>query len=107
MIDPRAVIDPLAQIAADDLIGARQTADSIVAARPQSPAYAAIANVHVRLANLPAAQTLALRIGDPVARGDVLRQIVSAHCLNDDIKAMDLSAESFTTFNDLIKSLDS
>jgi tetratricopeptide (TPR) repeat protein len=77
----------LAQIAADDLTGARQTADSIAAARPQSPAYAAIANVHVRLANLPAAQTLALRISDPVARGDVLRQIVSAHCLNDDIKA--------------------
>lgn len=77
----------LAQIAADDLTGARHTADSIVAARPQSPAYAAIANVHVRLGNLPAAQALALRIGDPIARGDVLRQIVGAHCLNDDIKA--------------------
>lgn len=77
----------LAQIAADDLIGARQTADSISTARPQSPAYAAIANVHVRLGNLPAAQALALRISDPVARGDVLRQIVSAHCFNDDIQA--------------------
>jgi tetratricopeptide (TPR) repeat protein len=77
----------LAQIVADDLIGARQTAESINAARPQGPAYAAIANVHVRLGNLQTAQTLALRIGDPVARGDVLRQIVSAHCLNGDVTA--------------------
>ena len=77
----------LAQIAADDLIGARQTAESINAARPQAKAYAAIATVHVRLGNLPVAQMLALRIGDPVARGDVLRQIVSAHSLNGDIEA--------------------
>lgn len=76
-----------AQIAADDLIGAKQTAESITAVRAQGPAYAAIANVHVRLGNLPAAQTLALRIGDPVLRGDVLRQIVSAHCLNGDVEA--------------------
>jgi tetratricopeptide (TPR) repeat protein len=77
----------LAQIAADDLIGAKQTAESINAARPQGRAYAAIANVHVRLGNLPAAQALAVRIADPVARGDVLRQIVSAHSLNGDIEA--------------------
>lgn len=77
----------LAQIAADDLIGAKQTAESIDAARPQGAAYAAIANVQVRAGNLPAAQTLALRMGDPVARGDVLRQIVSAHCLNGDVEA--------------------
>ena len=77
----------LAQIAADDLSGAKQTAESINAARPQGPAYAAIANVHVKLGNLPAAQTIALRIGDPVARGDVLRQIVNAHCLKGDIEA--------------------
>lgn len=75
-----------AQIAADDLIGARQTADSITSSRPQAQAYAAIANVHVRLGNLPAAHALALRIGDPVARGDILRQIVSAHCSNGDIE---------------------
>lgn len=77
----------LAQIAADDLIGARQTAEAISAARPQDRAYSAIATVHVRLGNLPVAQTLALRIGDPIARGDVLRQIVSAHSLNGDIEA--------------------
>lgn len=76
-----------AQIAAEDLIGAKQTAESIPAVRSQGPAYAAIANVHVRLGNLPAAQALALRIGDPVARGDVLRQVVSAHCLNGDLGA--------------------
>jgi hypothetical protein len=76
-----------AQIAADDLIGAKQTAESITAVRAQGPAYAAIANVHVRLGNLSAAQALALRIGDPVARGDILRQIVSAHCLNGDVEA--------------------
>lgn len=77
----------LAQIAADDLIGAKQTAESIGAARPQGAAYAAIANVHVRVGNLPAAQTLALRMGDPVTRGELLRKIVSAHCLNGDIEA--------------------
>jgi tetratricopeptide (TPR) repeat protein len=76
-----------AQIAADDLIGAKQTAESITAVRSQGPAYAAIANVHVKLGNLPAAHALALRIGDPVARGDILRQIVSAHCLNGDLEA--------------------
>lgn len=76
-----------AQIAADDLIGAKQTAESITAVRSQGPAYAAIANVHVRLGDLPAAHALALRIGDPVARGDILRQIVSAHCLNGDLGA--------------------
>jgi hypothetical protein len=77
----------LAQLAADDLIGAKQTAESINAARPQGAAYAAIADVQVRLGNLPAAQTLALRMGDPSARGELLRQIVSAHCLNGDIAA--------------------
>jgi hypothetical protein len=77
----------LAQIAADDLTGAKQTAESINAVRPQARAYAAIANVHVRLGNLPAAKALALRIADPVARGDLLRQIVSSHCLNGDIAA--------------------
>jgi hypothetical protein len=76
-----------AQIAADDLLGAKQTAESITAVRSQGPAYAAIATVHVRVGNLPAAQALALRIGDPVARGDILRQIVSAHCLNGDLEA--------------------
>lgn len=76
-----------AQIAADDLNGAKQTAESITAVRAQSPAYAAIANVHVRFGNLQAAQVLALRIGDPVARGDLLRQIVSAHCLKGEIEA--------------------
>ncbi len=76
-----------AQLAADDLAGARRTAESITAVRSQGPAYAAIANVQVRLGNLPAAHALALRIGDPVARGEVLRQIVSAHCLNGDVDA--------------------
>jgi len=77
----------VAQIAAEDLAGAKQTAESINAARPQGAAYAAIATVHVKLGNLPAAQTLALRMGDPVSRGDILRQIVSAHCLNGDVEA--------------------
>ena len=77
----------MAQIAAEDLSGARQTAESITVVRPQVAAYATLANVHVKLGNLPAAQTLALRIGDPVARGDILRQIVSAHCLNGDVEA--------------------
>lgn len=76
-----------AQIAAEDMIGAKQTVEAITVPRPQSAAYAAIANVYIRLGNLPTAQTLALRISDPVARGDVLRQIVSAHCVGGDVDA--------------------
>ncbi|MET0535919.1 MAG: hypothetical protein ABW171_17005 [Steroidobacter sp.] len=77
----------LAQIAADDPIGARQTAESINVPRPQSAAYAAIASLHIGSGDLPAAQTLALRISEPVARGDLLRQIVTAHCRSGDIEA--------------------
>lgn len=77
----------LAQIAAEDLIGAQQTANSIAAARPQSSALAAIADFHIRAAAIPAARALASRIREPGTRSDVLRQIVVALCGTGEIQA--------------------
>jgi tetratricopeptide (TPR) repeat protein len=77
----------LAQIAAEDLIGAQQTADSITAVRPQSSALAAIADFRIRSDAIPAAQALALRIREPGTRSDVLRQIVAALCGKGEIQA--------------------
>lgn len=76
----------LAQIAADDLAGAQKTADSIVAALPQSSAFAAIANFRIRADGIPAAQALASRIRENDERNEVLRQIVAAHCRKGDIR---------------------
>lgn len=68
----------LAQIAVDDMIGARRTADRIASKRPQSAALAAIANLQVRGRNIAAAQATATQIRDASAAGDVWRQIVVA-----------------------------
>lgn len=77
----------LAQIAAEDLIGAKQTAESITAARPQSSAFAAIAIMQVRSGALPAAQAFVPRIRDKEIRGEVSRQIVAALSAKGDIEA--------------------
>lgn len=65
-----------AQIAADDLIGARQTADLIAADRPQSSALAAIAEIDLRSGRIANAQALAARIRDKQSAGEIGRQIV-------------------------------
>jgi tetratricopeptide (TPR) repeat protein len=64
------------QIAADDLIGARQTADQIAAERPRGSALAAIADIQLRSGKLANAQATAARIRDDGVAGSVLRQIV-------------------------------
>ncbi|HKE96614.1 MAG TPA: hypothetical protein VKB34_20055, partial [Povalibacter sp.] len=68
----------LAQIAADDAIGARQTADRIRSERPQGAAFAAIALLQLRGGNLQAARNTVARITDSEAAGPVQRQIVMA-----------------------------
>lgn len=66
----------LAQIATDDMIGARQTADRIATERPQGAALAAIAGIQLRGGYLADAQMTALRIRNAAAAGEALRQIV-------------------------------
>lgn len=66
----------LAQIATDDMIGARQTADRISTERPQGAALAAIAAIQLRGGYLADAQATALRIRNASAAGEALRQIV-------------------------------
>lgn len=65
-----------AQIAADDLIGARQTAELIAADRPQGSAFAAIAEIDLRSGRMASAQALAARIRDERSAGEIGRQIV-------------------------------
>lgn len=66
----------LAQIATDDMIGARQTADRISTERPQGAALAAIAEIQLRGGYLADAQATALRIRNAGAAGEAWRQIV-------------------------------
>jgi tetratricopeptide (TPR) repeat protein len=65
-----------AQIAADDLIGARQTAELITADRPQSSALAAIAGIDLRSGRMTNAQALLARIRDEQSAGEIGRQLV-------------------------------
>lgn len=67
----------LAQIARDDLIGARETADAIQANRPHGAAWAALAEIDVRGGDLIGAQAIATKIRDPGSRSLVLRQLVA------------------------------
>lgn len=66
----------LAQLAADDFPGARETAHRIETRRQRSAALAALADVQLRAGNLQAAQTTVAGIREPGTRGEVLRQIV-------------------------------
>jgi hypothetical protein len=65
-----------AQIAGDDLIGARQTAELITADRPQSSALAAIAEIDLRSGRMASAQALLARIRDEQSAGEIGRQLV-------------------------------
>jgi tetratricopeptide (TPR) repeat protein len=77
----------LAQIAVEDLHGARETAGLIEAARPHGAALAALADIQLRGGNLTAAQTTAMQIRDPGARGAVLRQVVVVQASHGEITA--------------------
>jgi hypothetical protein len=76
----------LAQIAADDLPGARQTAGRIESDRPQGAALASIADVQLRSGDLAAAQATAKRIRYAASRSEVLRQIVGVQAARGDVE---------------------
>jgi tetratricopeptide (TPR) repeat protein len=67
----------LAQIAADDLIGARETVDRIQASRPHGAAAAALAHVQIRSNNFAAAQATVAKMRDIGSQGEILRQIAA------------------------------
>jgi tetratricopeptide (TPR) repeat protein len=75
----------LAQIAAEDLAGARATANRIEAKRQQGAALAQIATVELRSGNVAGAQQLADAIREPEAKSEILRQLVALSAANGDL----------------------
>jgi hypothetical protein len=75
----------LAQISADDLLGARETASRIEAAQPQGAALAAIAEVQLRAGELEEATSTARKIRYAESRAEALRQIVSAYAARGEV----------------------
>jgi len=75
----------LAQIAADDLAGARQTANRIEAKRQQGAALVQIATVELRAGNVAAAQQIATAIREPQAKSEILRQLVALAAARGDL----------------------
>ena len=67
----------LAQIAAEDLVGARQTANRIEAKRQQGAALVQIATVELRAGNSAAAQQTAASIREREAKSEILRALVA------------------------------
>jgi tetratricopeptide (TPR) repeat protein len=67
----------LAQIAAEDIVGARETANRIEARRQQGAALVQIATVQLRAGNVAAAQQTANAIRDREAKSEILRQLVA------------------------------
>lgn len=67
----------LAQIAAEDLVGARQTANRIEAKRQQGAALVQIATVELRAGNSAAAQQTAALIREREAKSEILRALVA------------------------------
>jgi tetratricopeptide (TPR) repeat protein len=75
----------LAQIAAEDLAGARETANRIEAKRQQGAALAQIATVELRSGNVAGAQQLAAAIREPEAKSEILRQLVAISAASGDL----------------------
>jgi hypothetical protein len=77
----------LVQIAANDLTGARLTAQAIRSERPLSASQAAIAMTQLRGGNVEAAIATAAKIKDDGPAGEVLRQIVAMQSARGDLAA--------------------
>jgi tetratricopeptide (TPR) repeat protein len=77
----------LAQIAADDVVGARQTANRIEAKRQQGAALVQIATVQLRAGNVAAAQQTAATIRDQEAKSEILRQLVAISAARGELTA--------------------
>ncbi len=77
----------LAQIAADDLAGARETANRIEAKRQQGAALVQIATVQLRGGNVAGAQQTAASIREQEAKSEILRQIVAISASRGELDA--------------------
>jgi tetratricopeptide (TPR) repeat protein len=77
----------LAQIAADDLLGARETANRIEAKRQQGAALVQIATVQLRAGNIAGAQQTAATIREQEAKSEILRQIVALSATRGELTA--------------------
>jgi hypothetical protein len=77
----------LAQIAAEDIIGARETANRIEAKRQQGAALVQIATVQLRAGNVAGAQQTAGTIREPEAKSEILRQIVAISAARGELAA--------------------
>src|SRR4029079_5708649 len=75
----------LAQIAAEDLAGARETANRIEAKRQQGAALVQIATVELRAGNIAGAQQTAETIREREAKREVLRQLVAIAAARGDL----------------------
>ena len=75
----------LAQIAAEDLAGARETANRIEAKRQQGAALVQIATVELRAGNIAGAQQTAETIREREAKSEVLRQLVAIAAARGDL----------------------
>jgi tetratricopeptide (TPR) repeat protein len=77
----------LAQIAADDPLGARETANRIEAKRQQGAAFVQIATVQLRAGNVAGAQQTAAAIREREAKSEILRQIVAISAARGELAA--------------------
>lgn len=77
----------LAQIAAEDIVGARATANRIEAKRQQGAALVQIATVQLRAGNVAGAQQTANAIRDSEAKSEILRQIVAISATRGELTA--------------------
>lgn len=77
----------LAQIAADDVLGARETANRIEGKRQQGAALVQIATFQLRAGNVAAAQQTAATIRDRDAKSEILRQIVAISAARGELAA--------------------
>lgn len=77
----------LAQIAAEDVAGARETANRIEAKRQQGAALVQIATVQLRAGNVAGAQQTANAIRDREAKSEILRQIVAISAARGELTA--------------------
>jgi len=75
----------LAQIAAEDLAGARETANRIEAKRQQGAALVQIATIELRGGNIAGAQQTAETIREREAKSEILRQLVAIAAARGDL----------------------
>ncbi|HEX7012608.1 MAG TPA: hypothetical protein VF161_07670 [Steroidobacteraceae bacterium] len=77
----------LAQLAANDVYGAQQTAMQVDARDPRSAALLAVAEARLRRSDLAGARAIAQRLEERDEQGELLRQLVVAHLARGQISA--------------------